>query len=260
MTGARAATVPSLLFALLLAGCLLPEFENGPDPATLDPGDAGGTADAFPESSPPDVVLDLSVPDEGPVPIDAPDVLLPEADVIETEAGFCETQPDGAVCGPGDACHEEVCQAGQCVLVAIPDGVECGPAPNECWLPGRCQAGVCNPPTKRPDGFNWDGSDPWRRCCNGEPLRMDTNENCGVCGISCDPTDGQSCKLNPVNVRYYCEGCNASVNCWSGCCSTSFGLPYRCAASDCEGNCIACPGTSTCVNSGGQASLVCVYP
>lgn len=245
--------------SLALTGCVLPDYENGPPPAGNTPEDAGPTDGPYEWPPLPDVEEPDGADAHDVTTVDAADV----ADVVQeppVEAGLCETQPDGTICGPGGLCHEQVCQAGACVTTAVPDGVECEAAPNACWEPGRCQGGTCASPKPLADGYNWDPADTWRRCCGGQPLRMDTNTNCGVCGIQCNAADGQSCKANPVNGLYYCEGCNASAACWSGCCSTSFGQPYRCAASDCDGNCIACPGTSTCVASGGQASLACVYP
>lgn len=242
---------------LAVAGCLLPEFENGP---AVSNGSGGGAMDAAQDSS----VEVATGEDASDAAFDTGfDAEAGEAaadDVIESEPGFCELNGDGTICGVGDACNEMVCSMGVCVSSSIPDGVECADAPNSCWEPGFCQGGVCGQPEARPDGYNWDPLDTWKRCCGGDPLRMDTNANCGVCGITCDVADGQTCALNPVNGKYYCEGCNASAACWSGCCSQSYGEPYRCAASDCDGHCIACPAGAQCVSTPGEASLVCAYP
>jgi len=249
-------TVRALIWVALggcLTGCILPEFENGPAPSTTGPTDSGTPSDGPGEWTPIEDVANEPNTDAA----DAPDVDAAE-DVVEVEAGFCEANPNGTVCGVGDACHEMLCESGLCVAFEIPDGVECAAGPNACWKPGTCQDGICGTPTARADGYNWDPADTHRRCCGGQALRMDTKSNCGVCGIQCDSSDGQSCKLNAVNGRYYCEGCNASAKCWSGCCSTSYGQPYRCAASDCSGGCIACPGGASCQTSS-QASNVCAY-
>lgn len=237
-------------------GCLLPEFENGPAPAASEPSDASAPSDAMQDGSP--------LPDAADEPdaIDEPDALQLDVispDAFETGPEFCELNPDGTPCGAGDACYELLCEGGTCVTYELADGTVCDAAPNACWKAGTCENGVCGTATVRADGYNWDASDTWKRCCGGEAVRMDTNANCGVCGIQCDTSDGQSCKLNSANGKYYCEDCHASARCWSGCCSTSYGQPYRCAASDCSGNCITCPSGSSCVQSPGVASLVCAY-
>ena len=209
MTGRRPSTSAWLaLLACSNVGCVLADYENGP-----------AVSNHLGDAAPADVLNEWpSRPDA------APDTLVPDAalDVVDVtqevpvDAGLCATNPDGTICGPGDICHEQVCQGGVCEMVSVPDGVECESAPNVCWEPGRCEAGVCGSPKALADGTNWDQADTWRRCCGGEPLRMDTNENCGVCGIQCNTGDGQSCKANVVNGLYYCEGCFASAACWSG--------------------------------------------
>ena len=241
------------LLACSNVGCVLADYENGPAVSNH-------LGDAAPED----------VPNEWPALPDAanPDTLVPDAaaDVADVtqevlvDAGLCATNPDGNDLWswrhlprtglPGGSLRDG--------FSARRSGVRVG---SQCLLGSQdaVRRGVCGSPKALADGTNWDQADTWRRCCGGEPLRMDTNENCGVCGIQCNTGDGQSCKANVVNGLYYCEGCFASAACWSGCCSMSFGEPYRCAASDCKGNCIDCPGSSICVTSTG-ASLACAYP
>ena len=233
-----------------VTGCLLPDFENGVG-TTVVP-DGGGSHDAlveWPIVEDADAEVDADVEDatEEPAPDVAPDV------------DFCAANPEGTPCGEPGACHEMLCVQGACESVAIPDGVDCDDGPNACWKPGQCQGGVCGQATAHPDGHNWKPGDALARCCGGEPRTVNTNDDCGVCGIKCDTSDGQSCKRNTVNNRYYCEGCHASAKCWSGCCSQSYGEPYRCAASDCSsGACTACPSGAACIKSE-VASNVCAY-
>lgn len=235
----------ALLMSQGLAGCLLPDFEN--EPYAQPGGTDGGLPDVAGDGTSEKETGEGDTTSEGEPDVE-PDVELP----------FCEAHEDGTVCGTGDACTEMVCQSGECVLVDVPDGAECADAPSACHQPGLCSSGVCTAPKAYPDGHNWDPSNTWARCCNAQPLLVNTNTHCGVCGIQCDTSDGQSCKLNSVNQRYYCEGCKTSAKCWSGCCSMSYGEPYRCAASDCQGNCINCPSGASCVTSS-QASNVCAY-
>jgi hypothetical protein len=112
----------------------------------------------------------------------------------------------------------------------------------------------------KPDGYNWLPGDDTARCCGGQEVHTNTDQNCGVCGIKCNPTGNdptQSCQQ--LGGHWFCRGCTANSYCWSSCCSTSFS-PYNCAASDCAGNCIStCPNGSHCVLGGGTSSNYCSY-
>ncbi|HQK18043.1 MAG TPA: hypothetical protein PLJ27_11330 [Polyangiaceae bacterium] len=235
-----------MLAPIGVIGCVLPDFDNGVGPS---PHTGGGTQQ--------DVVSEWPEFDSGP---DSEEDIAMEAEPdVDIDASFCETHPEGTVCGESGICDEKVCVAGVCELVLIPDGVECEQAPNACWKPGVCESGQCTFPVAFPDGYNWKPGDNLARCCKGEPRMVNTNDDCGVCGIKCDTSDGQSCKRNPANNRYYCEGCQASAKCWSGCCSESFMPIRRCAASDCStGACVGCPQGTSCVTSS-VASNVCTY-
>jgi hypothetical protein len=173
--------------------------------------------------------------------------------------GACYPNPkmDGTLCGSApDACHgAPTCTGGSCLPNTKPDGTVCAPAGDACHLSGTCTGGTCGAVTAEPDGYNYDTSNYDARCCSGTPTDVSSDDNnCGSCGVFCDPTDGQSCTLitdftalYSTVPAYYCAGCHASANCWSGCCSTSGGSPYVCSASDCYGNCIACPdGSASC--------------
>lgn len=94
--------------------------------------------------------------------------------------------------------------------------------------------------TQRPDGYGYDPSDPLKRCCDGKPVSVNTSENCGACGIHC----GSRPCLYTHGPHYYCA-CSQNGDCWSGCCSTAYGLPNVCAAGNCATNQpIACPGNA----------------
>jgi hypothetical protein len=66
------------------------------------------------------------------------------------------------------------------------------------------------------------GGDPLFRCCGGKATRVDTNENCGVCGFACKTDAGVSCQGRDGHL--FCAGCAASGNggfslvCNLGCC------------------------------------------
>jgi hypothetical protein len=127
-----------------------------------------------------------------------------------------------------------------------PDGTICAPTSDPCQLPGRCLHGLCTPITDAPDGTAYDPAQPLARCCQGKPSRIDSPDNCGACGISCN---GHDC-LNVHGGHYYC-GCWVHADCWSGCCSAAYGAPWVCAAQSCEtGQPLACPGNA--INTDGH--------
>jgi hypothetical protein len=115
-----------------------------------------------------------------------------------------------------------------------------------------------NPCVGRSNGFQWDQADEYARCCNGIKVRTTVDEFCGTCEIACNKAKGQTCEA--FRGRYYCRGCDASAECWSGCCSKQFG-GGSCAASNCTtGDCNAslCKGGTVCVVPG-DASNYCKY-
>ena len=120
-------------------------------------------------------------------------------------------------------------------------GCGCMPAADACHTDPECRPdGSCSPSKPRPDGFNYDTSDPLKRCCGGKPSSVNTAQNCGACGISC----GLLPCLYTHGPHYYCA-CGTNDQCWSGCCSTAYGLPNVCAAGNCATNQpIACPGNA----------------
>ena len=158
--------------------------------------------------------------------------------------------PDGTVCAPttnpcqlAGRCLDGVCGA----VGNAPAGTPCGAAPDACHAAPLCDgAGVCAAPAARPDGSGADPSQPLVRCCQGAPTRIDSPDNCGACGLSCN---GHDC-LQTHGGQYYC-GCWLDADCWSGCCSHAYGVPWVCAAASCDsGQPVACPGNAT--NSDGD--------
>jgi hypothetical protein len=121
-------------------------------------------------------------------------------------------------------------------------GCGCPTAADPCHTDPVCQPdGTCTASKPRTDGFGYDPNDPLKRCCNGKPVSVNTSENCGACGISCG---SQQC-LYAHGPHYYCA-CSSNDQCWSGCCSTAYGLPNVCAAGNCATNQpISCPGNAT---------------
>ena len=180
----------------------------------------------------------------------------------ETGGKTCANLPDGTQCGSApDICHDPpVCTSGSCAAPpARPDGFICDPAPDACHTDGTCKAGSCQMSKLQPESYQWQPNDPTARCCGGMPVHTTTDDNCNVCGIKCNAMNGESCK-EVVAGRWFCNGCMASAACWSKCCSTSFNPP-SCAASDCAGNCSSqyCPMGSHCVSGGGTSSDFCSY-
>jgi hypothetical protein len=179
----------------------------------------------------------------------APDDLLPPPDLEAPDllSGPCIGVADGTVCAP----TTNVCKnPGRCaggVCGAITDkaaGTVCAPKSNACHTDGTCDGkGACGAQGVRPDGYNYDGVF-LDRCCGGAPVKVNTAQNCGACGINCN---GASCLL--TRGQYYC-GCSSNTQCWSKCCSTAYGTPYMCAAGNCATNmAIPCPGNAINTNN-----------
>jgi hypothetical protein len=180
------------------------------------------------------------------------------------QGGTCavpQAKPDGTNCGTApDVCHSApVCASGACAAPAAKaNGTVCAKAPDACHTDGTCNNGSCGSVGTRGNGYNWSPGDATAMCCGGKEVHADTDSNCGVCGIVCNPSNGESCGL--VGGHYFCKGCVASAGCWSHCCSESFS-PYSCAASDCAGNCDSsyCPAGTHCVSGNGSSSDYCSY-
>jgi hypothetical protein len=226
--------------ALLLAACAQPGL---PDELSPD----GGERDLH----------RLPIPDAASAMVDAArDLAAP---------GPCDLpNSDGTECAAtSDPCLEPGrCQAGACGPITMaPDGTVCAAAAGPCDTAATCKAGVCGAPGKHPDGYNYDQNDHLARCCGGAPTKVDSNGNCGACGVACE--NGNTCIARNTGkqgetTEYYCT-CNANAECWSKCCSTFYGPPYVCAASDCTGACIACPGGATCTGGLSSQPNYCHY-
>jgi len=184
-----------------------------------------------------------------PAPDGGVDDLTPPPDLETPDllSGPCIGVADGTVCAP----TTNVCKsAGKClggVCGAITDkaaGTVCAPKSNACHTDGTCDGkGSCGPQGVRADGYNYDGVF-LDRCCGGNPVKVNTAQNCGACGINCN---GASCNL--TRGQYYC-GCSSNAQCWSKCCSTAYGTPYMCAAGNCATNmAIPCPGNAINTNN-----------
>ncbi len=184
------------------------------------------------------------VPDGGD-DLGAPPDLLPPADLETPDllSGPCIGVADGTICAPTTSICKNPgrCSGGVCGAVTDkPAGTVCAPRSNACHTDGTCDGnGTCGAQGVRPNGYSYDGVY-LDRCCGGNPVKIDTAQNCGACGIDCN---GAAC----LNTRgeYYC-GCSSNAQCWSKCCSTFYGTPYMCAAGNCATNQpIPCPGNAT---------------
>jgi hypothetical protein len=170
---------------------------------------------------------------------DVSDALEPDAPPdVEVDAGFCVGQTDGTTCAaPMDGCHGS----------------------------STCKGGACMPGPTLPESTNWDPSNPQARCCGGFPMVANKDDNCNVCGITCNTSLGQKCMQQGGNPpRFQCTFCQANSECWSGCCASSLGPPGVCADSDCQGNCPSpniCPPGAMCEHhfNSDNKSNVCVY-
>lgn len=177
----------------------------------------------------------------------------PQAGAAGSPSGPCAGKADGTVCDPttspcktSGACAAGVCQP----ITNKPDGTVCDDPKSPCQTPGVCAAGACGAPKAKPDETVPDPASPYTRCCGGVSTKVTTSSRCGSCAIACNASNGESCQArsNAGETHYYCAGCVASVECWSGCCSTSYPATMNvCAASDCKGGCTTkCPKGTHC--------------
>jgi len=243
-----------------------PDTGGGPSPDAVVLGDDGpGPAEEAGEDAGDDapIIINKSctgLPDGTPC-APAPDICHDAAVCMGGTCAPPAAKADGFVCGKApDVCHvAPVCKSGVCAAPAnAQDGTQCGNAPNACHDAPTCSGGKCGTAAAKPNGFQWSASDATSMCCGGAEAHQSDNDNCGVCGIKCNSSNGESCST--LGGRYFCRGCVASSACWSGCCSTSFS-PYSCAASDCAGNCCptCCPAGTHCVSGNGTSSDYCSY-
>lgn len=259
----------------MAAGCAAPLAPGELESLSVDGGvDRGGPAardagrdGARPLDGGPPIAADAAAPDLEADPCAAladGTLCMPTADPCRRPGtcagGVCgavSIAPDGTVCAAtNDPCQTPgTCSGGACSpIAAAPDGTVCDPAATPCRTDGTCKAGQCGPQGTRPDGYNYDLKSYVARCCSGAATTIDTNANCGACGTPCG--NGSSCILRQG--EYYCS-CNSNASCWSGCCSTFYGAPDVCAASDCTGACIPCRGGASCVNGGNTQPNYCKY-
>ena len=263
MSVALRSSLPVALLAVLTtvgaSGCAA---SGGPDGYLDPPGkdasvsDAGGVDSSMPAqdgAAGPDVA-EASGDDASPVDSSPPD------DSPST-GKTCTGLPDGTVCGPApDICHDTPkCTGGVCgTAPAKANGFVCKKASDGCHTDGTCTGGVCGAEGTRADGYKWSTTDSTAICCGGQEAHDNTDSNCGVCGIVCNTSNGESCQI--LGGHYFCRGCVASAACWSHCCAIDF-TPYTCAASDCSGNCDSqyCPAGTHCVLGNGVSSNYCSY-
>jgi hypothetical protein len=205
-------------------------------------------------------------------------------------AGVCTPHPfkNGTACGTKSFCNGPICVAGVCTPNPINTGAVCAQTTNPCQTAGKCNAGKCGAITnksagtscpdltchtglvcdgngncaggvRRPDGYNYDSSNPWLRCCGGNAINTQTDKNnCGGCGVPC--LNGHTCITS--HGQAYCS-CTSSTtsDCWSGCCSTYYGTPYVCAAGNCQTNtCLSsCPGGAHVGSTSSAPVCYCHY-
>jgi hypothetical protein len=134
--------------------------------------------------------------------------------------------------------------------VAGSDGIVCAPTDNPCLKPGVCAAGHCGPVSPLDDGTAVPGGQYLDRCCHGNPIKLNSDDHCGGCGLRC--LNGFHCSNSGASdSRMWWCGCNANTDCWSNCCGTGSnpGTAGKvCAPSSCAipAVCEGCPPHSTC--------------
>jgi hypothetical protein len=121
-------------------------------------------------------------------------------------------------------------------------------------------APTVDPCAGMPDGTSLDAGDPFARCCGGVTVETTSNANCGVCGVVCDTMRGQSCSA--LEAEYFCVGCAANADCWSGCCdphAVAHCAPVSCTNGGCQLPEV-CPGGSHCTPTAPTGALkYCSY-
>jgi hypothetical protein len=183
---------------------------------------------------------------DGGAPVE--DLATPAYDL----AGACAGKSDGTVCAPtSNPCQ----QAGHCVggacqpISNVADGTSCGKASDACHIAPTCKGGACQPQGTQPEGYNYDSADYLARCCGGAPVKINTTQNCGACGIAC--RNGNGCVSDGNNMQWWCACRNVNTDCWSNCCATGIVMGTQspvCSPSTCGSNaqCTSCPGGSHC--------------
>jgi len=147
---------------------------------------------------------------------------------------------NGEVDGGGDPC-------------AAPnsDGIECAHSADPCQRSGTCSAGKCSPIGQVDDGQPVvSGGAYLDRCCGGHAVKLNSDDNCGGCGIQCH--NGFHCiNSGATNDRMWWCGCSTNADCWSNCCGTG-NTPNSaakvCSPSTCGATalCQGCPLGSSC--------------
>jgi hypothetical protein len=166
---------------------------------------------------------------------------------------------DGTSCGASmNPCQHLACMSGACVVVND-DGLACTNTGNSCRPQGTCGGGSCAAGAAMADGTQYDAN-PLDRCCGGTPTPVNSDTNCGACGIACN--NGNTC-VGTHGDHLYCT-CAANVDCWSGCCTTIYGSPNVCGA-DTAASCagpttpILCPGNAINTNPYPVGPRYCHY-
>lgn len=119
-----------------------------------------------------------------------------------------------------------------------------------------------NPCLGKADGFAYAPGDEVARCCGGQPVDVNTAQNCGSCGIACG--NGSTCS-NPVAGQW---GCTCTTD--EACAGKGYGGASTCFFVSGKGFCnCQCPGGAlTCVGqcTGGSVchddvgQNYCAYP
>jgi hypothetical protein len=173
--------------------------------------------------------------------------------------GVCQSapsMPNGTVCAPTmNPCRRDgVCTNGMCgAITDAPNGTACSAPTNPCHTPATCTAGACGAEGTQPDGHQWSGN-AIDRCCGGNAVQVNSNSNCGVCGLQC-----RAGNCTTYNGHYFCP-CVANSQCFAGCCRTyvpgnNLCVPGVCATGACAAN---CPGNGTCFQGFSQPNY-CSY-
>ena len=114
-------------------------------------------------------------------------------------------------------------------------------------------AGPQGPCSGKTDGTAYAPEGPQGRCCSGEPAKINTNANCGGCGIRC----GAGAACEEFVVGHYACTCGAD----SACIAAGYGPKATCyAAGGSYCNCQCPGGASSCANQCAGGATCHVMP
>jgi hypothetical protein len=161
----------------------------------------------------------------------------------------------GTACATGARCTAYGCTASCSTPADCPTGYDlCSEGPYGPYAPKNCYRSVCDAGSR---GVQCEGS-PAKVCCGTSCLDVESDpDNCGGCGIACDPDQycSQGVCLSGVTCTLAAQGepCVVSPGKAGACCSGAC-VDVNRDTSNCSGCGYSCPSPTRC--SGG----LCYFP